>query len=113
MGWLSLITALLSFLGPILEKWLAGCAEKRALRVSSSLPDLSTFSSQSDARRALLSALLDDLPQRARVRRALLVRASAVLESHDVTTATVGTITDVSPVAAAELRNLGLAAEDE
>lgn len=113
MGWMSLITALLAFLGPILEKWLATCAEKRAAKVAATLPPLESYSSQSDARRALLAAMRDDLPKWARIRKALLTRAAAVLDKHDVTTATVGTIQDVSPDDAAELRNLSSAAEDE
>ena len=112
MGWASIITALISFLGPILVDWLKKCAEKKAQEAAANLPEMSSFATEAEARRALFIEMDRNLPRRARIRRALLTRAAALAEKHDITTKTTGTIKDF-PWNASELGNLASAAGEE
>ena len=111
MGWASIIAALSSFLGPILVDWLKKCAEKKAQEAAAGLPAMETFASETEARRALFAEMDRNLPRWAKIRRALLTRAAAVAEKHNVTSATTGTVLDTAD--ADELKNLANAASEE
>ena len=107
MGWAAIISALLSVFGPILIKWIQEWLASRMSEIaaSGSLPDIAGLS-ETDAKVAMLDAVLADLPRHARVRKALIKRMRATVLAH----------ADGSPVTAAELdevRGLSDAANGE
>lgn len=107
MAWISLIGSLLAFLGPFIKDLREECIKDRAKRVADGMPPIESFGSESNARRAFLTAFLNDLPKWRVGQRAAAFRAIGVLNKHDVTTDTVGTIETVGSLDdVMELRNV-------
>lgn len=104
MSWAAIITAVLSFLGPLIADWLKKCGEERAQKAAEKLPDASTFASEHEARDALFDQMIADLPPHARIRRAMLRRCKAVSAKCGVTSQ--GVATAMSAEDAEELADL-------
>lgn len=111
MGWASIIAVLLEFLSPLIQDWLAKCAENRAQAAAERLPAFESFASEDAARDALFDEMISDLPALAFARRGLLRRAKRAAAKAGVTSA--GAARPLDPEDAAELADLAGAAARE
>jgi hypothetical protein len=83
VGWLAIISALLTIFGPLIADWLKGCLEERLNEAAASLPPAETYASEGDASDALFDEAIRGLPRFAFARRAALRRAKAAAREGD------------------------------
>lgn len=82
---MAIITAVLAFLGPLLNELFKDCAKERAEKAAEKLPAPETFASEGEYRDAVFDQMLADLRPWERRKRNAIRRAKAVAAKHNVT----------------------------